>query len=70
MTRPEFAAPTAGLAHGRYTCCRYGFLLCFLPSLSQRGTIAAQVLTCCHNDTRASCVSVGYRHGGHHLLTA
>ena len=21
VTRPEFAAPTAGLAHGRYTCC-------------------------------------------------
>ena len=38
------------------------------PSLTRCGTIAAQVGRPFHTDTRASCVSVGYRHGSPHLL--
>ena len=70
ITTPELSSVGIGYRHdGRHLLSlRLPPLL--LPSLSLRGTIAAQVLTCCHNDTRASCVSVGYRHGGHHLLSA
>ena len=38
------------------------------PSLTRCGTIAAQVGRFFHTNTRASCVSVGYRHGSPHLL--
>ena len=70
ITTPELSSVGIGYRHdGRHLLSlRLPPLL--LPSLSLRGTIAAQVLTCCHNDTRASCVSVWYRHGGLHLLTA
>ena len=38
------------------------------PSLARCGAIATQVGLPIHTDTRASCVSVGYRHGSPHLL--
>ena len=68
ITTPELSFVGIGYRHGGRHLLSLRFHPLLLPSLSLRGTIAAQVLTCCHNDTRASCVSVGYRHGGRHLL--
>ena len=70
ITTPELSFVGIGYRHGGRHLLSLRLPPLLLPSLSLRGTIAAQVLTCCHTDTRASCVSVGYRHGGHHLLTA
>ena len=68
ITTPEHSCVGIGYRHGGRHLLSLRLPPLLLPSLSLRGTIAAQVLTCCHNDTRAFCVSVGYRHGGHHLL--
>ena len=68
VTRPESPASTAGLAHGRYTCYRYVSPPHLTPSLARCSAIATQVGLPIHTDTRASCVSVGYRHGSPHLL--
>jgi hypothetical protein len=68
ITTPEHSCVGIGYRHGGRHLLSLRFPSLLLPSLSLRGTIAAQVLTCCHTDTRASCVSVGYRHGSPHLL--
>ena len=66
ITTPEHSC--VGYHHGGRHLLSLRFHPLLLPSLSLRDTIAAQVGRPFHTDTRASCVSVGYRHGSPHLL--